>query len=360
MSIKLKKYAGNPILVPVVDSAWQCSVVTNPAAWYDEKTDEFILMYRAAGHDDKHLVYLGMAKSKDGFHFERCSSEPLFSPPDTGADMGCMEDPRIVKFGDYYFITYASRMNPPGKYWELDKGDFSNTTYVPPHFREKLPEELPIALRKNITSTHLLITKDFKEYWRAGRMTDATVDDRDVIIFPEKINGKFYTLHRPMSWTGPEYGTQHPAMWIAACDDLLESKRLQLLAKAEFPWECKIGGSTPPLKTKDGWLTLYHGVGPDKYYRTGALLLDLDDPTKVLCRTPDWLMEPDQQWETQGFYKGVAFPCGNVIKGDTLFVYYGGGDVVCAVATCSVSELLAYLKANPVAGNSELASQAVA
>lgn len=347
--MKLEKYSGNPILRPVPQNSWEASVATNPAAWYDKDAREFIMIYRAAGHDDKHLVVLGLARSKDGFHFERCSDQPLFAPLESGADMGCMEDPRIVKFGDYYFITYASRMNPPGRYWELDKGDFSNTTYVPPHFRENLPDFLPVAFRKNITSTHLLITKDFKEYWRAGRMTDATVDDRDVIIFPEKINGKFYTLHRPMSWTGPEHGTQFPAIWIAACDDLLENKKLQLLIRGEQEWECKVGGSTPPLKTKDGWLVLYHAVGPDKYYRTGALLLDLNDPARVLCRTPDWLMEPDQPWETEGFYKGVAFPCGNVIKDDTLFVYYGGGDVVCAVATCSVSKLLEHLKANPVA-----------
>jgi predicted GH43/DUF377 family glycosyl hydrolase len=357
--MKLEKYKNNPIISPKMSNAWEASVTTNPAAWYDEQKDEFILIYRAAGHDDEHLVHFGMAKSKDGFHFERCSDEPLFSPPESGVDMGCMEDARIVKFGAYYFITYASRMNPPGKYWELDKGDFSNTQYIPPHFAEQLPEDLPLAFRTNLTSTHLLLTKNFKEYWRAGRMTDPTVDDRDVIIFPEKIGGKFYTLHRPMSWVGSEYGTDFPAIWIAACDDLLEHKQLNLLIKAEFEWECKVGGSTPPLKTADGWLVLYHAVGPDKRYRTGALLLDLDDPTQVLSRTPDWIMEPDMEWENKGFYDGVAFPCGNVIKDGVLYVYYGGGDMVCAVATCAVEELLGYLKANPVKNLKAVAEPAV-
>ena len=78
--MKFKKYTGNPILGPKVENAWESSVATNPAAWYDEEMDEFILIYRAAGHDDKHMVVLGMAKSKDGFHFERCSDEPLFAP----------------------------------------------------------------------------------------------------------------------------------------------------------------------------------------------------------------------------------------------------------------------------------------
>jgi len=337
--MKLKKYSGNPILKPEGDDAsWESSVATNPAAWYDEEQDEFLLIYRAAGHDDEHVVRLGMAKSKDGFHFERCSDEPLISPPESGHDMGCMEDPRIVKFGEYFFITYASRPSFPGKYWEAE----------PKCQLPNFPPEFPIALRENLTSTNLLITKDFKDYIRAGRMTDACVDDRDVIIFPEKIGDKFYTLHRPMQWTGEAYGTDDPAIWIAACDDLLEAKELKLLIKAEFEWECKVGGSSPPMKTDDGWLMLYHAVGPDKHYRTGALLLDLEDPTQVLCRTPDFLMEPTEVWENQGFYKGVAFPCGNVIKDGTLYVYYGGGDVVCAVATCEVDELLSYLKANPV------------
>ena len=89
-----------------------------------------------------------------------------------------------------------------------------------------------------------------------------------------------------------------------------------------------------------------------------SITIDLDDPTKVLCRTPDWLMEPDQEWETKGFYDGVAFPCGNFIKDGTLYVYYGGGDVVCAVATCDVRKLLEYLKANPVAGAAVLSGAA--
>ena len=336
--MKLKKYEGNPILSPLRGSSWESLVTTNPGAWYDEENDDFILIYRAAGDDDEHVVYLGMAKSKDGFHFERCSESPLFSPPESGFDMGCMEDPRVVKFGEYYFITYASRPFYPGKYWEAEPA-----CAAPP-----CPPEFPAALRENLTSTGLLITRDFKSYIRAGRLTDACVDDRDVIVFPERIGGKFYTLHRPMSWTGPEYGTDHPAMWIAACDDLLEAKQPQLLAKAEYEWECKVGGSSPPLKTADGWLTLYHAAGPDLHYRTGALLLDLEDPTRVLCRTPDFLMEPTEEWELRGLYNGVAFPVGNVIKDDTLYVYYGGGDIVCAVATCSVTELLDYLKANPV------------
>ena len=99
--MKFNKYDGNPILLPKESNPWEASVATNPTAWYDEENDEFILIYRAAGHDDKHMVVLGMAKSKDGFNFERCSDEPLFVPEATGPDAGCMEDPRIVKINTF-------------------------------------------------------------------------------------------------------------------------------------------------------------------------------------------------------------------------------------------------------------------
>ncbi len=108
-----------------------------------------------------------------------------------------------------------------------------------------------------------------------------------------------------------------------------------------------MGINTPPIKTPHGWLTIYHAVGPDKFYRLGALLLDLDDPGKVLHRTPDWLMQPEKDYEIEGFYRGVCFPCGAVVKDGTLFVYYGGADKCCAVATCDFGRLLDHLRACP-------------
>ncbi|MBF0199115.1 MAG: glycosidase, partial [Planctomycetes bacterium] len=113
MSIKLTRHQGNPVIKPNAQNSWESLIATNPAAWYDKENDEFIMIYRCAGHDDEHIVHLAMAISKNGLDFERVSDKPLFSPPESGADRGCMEDPRIVKFGEYYFITYASRMQPP-------------------------------------------------------------------------------------------------------------------------------------------------------------------------------------------------------------------------------------------------------
>lgn len=338
--MKLKRFAGNPILSPVPDHPWENLVTTNPGAWYEPERGEVRMLYRAAGDDPEHRIYFGLAVSQDGIHFERVSDKPVFSPSLDGFDAGCVEDPRIVKMGEYYYITYATRPFPPGQYWKNPGG----RAYTPPSF----PDEFPRILRTNDTSTGLAITRDFKTWIRAGRMTNPLVDDRDVILFPEKVCDKFVMLHRPMNWVGPEYGTEYPAMWISYSDDLLSWSGSRLLAKAEYPWENqKIGGNTPPIKTSRGWLTLYHAVGPDQHYRLGAMLLDLDDPSVVRCRSYDWLLQPEEPYELEGFYPGVCFPCGKVVIGDSLYVYYGGADKYVGLATCNLEELLDYLESCP-------------
>ncbi len=336
MSVKLERYSKNPILSPNPDHEWESLVTTNPAAWLDEQSGDVLMLYRAAGHDSEHRVYLGLARSKDGLNFERTLNQPVFGPNDNGFDVSGTEDPRIVKFNDNFFITYAFRPLHMRRYWENE----NNRSYRPPN----PPSEFPRALRDNLTSTGLAITKDFKDWIRAGRISDPRYDDRDVIIFPERVCGKFVTLHRPMEWCGPKYGTDVPAIWIAMSDDLLEPKTPKLLATAKHDWESrKLGGASPPLKTSAGWLMLYHAVGSDRHYRVGAMLLDLENPSIVHCRSHDWLLQPELEWEVSGHYNGVVFPCGNVVIDDTLFVYYGGGDIHCGVATCNLSRLIDYL-----------------
>jgi predicted GH43/DUF377 family glycosyl hydrolase len=148
-----------------------------------------------------------------------------------------------------------------------------------------------------------------------------------------------------MTWVGPDYGTEFPAIWISFSDDLLSWSDSRLLAKAREGWEKKIGGNEPPTRTGAGWLMLYHGVGPDRYYRLGAMLLDLDEPWRVTHRTKDWILQPEYDFETKGCYGGggVVFPCGKVVIDDTLFVYYGAADKYIGVATCKLDELIDYL-----------------
>ncbi|MEM9295880.1 MAG: glycosidase [Planctomycetota bacterium] len=335
--VQLQRYAGNPVLEPHPGHAWEEKVATNPAAWLEDD-GRVRMLYRAAGHDEQHKVYFGMAESDDGLNFRRVSDEPVFGPSLDGFDAGCVEDPRVMKIGDMYFVTYAVRAQPPGQYWLGDDA---------PWQRDPLTPEAPISLRENYTVTGLALTRDFKTWFRAGPLTDPSVDNRDVMLFPETIHDKWYMIHRPMQWTGPGYGTEYPAIWISRGDDPLSQHKHALLAKAEFPWECKVGGNTPPMRTDDGWLFLYHGVGPDKHYRLGALVLDLDDPTIVRYRSEGWLMEPTEDYELEGYYKGVIFPCGKLVKDGKLHVYYGGGDKVVGVATCDMKQLMDYLRSCP-------------
>lgn len=332
--MKLQKFSGNPIISPNPNNKWESFVTTNPGAYYDEKSETVYLLYRAADSDVEHKIYFGLATSKDGYNFTRVSEKPVFGPSENGFDAGCVEDPRIIKMGDYFYITYAARPFPPGQYW-LQKG---NSAYKP----ENPPAEFPHMLKENTTITGLTITKDFKTFIRCGRITSPIVDDRDVIFFPEKINGKFYMIHRPKEWVGSEYGSDHPCIWITDGVDMMDMniKSSKKLMMSQEPWEDKLGANTPPIKTEHGWLLLYHGVGKDLYYRLGAALLDLNDPTKVLCRTKDWIMEPDQKYETKGLYNGVVFPCGAVVIKNTLFVYYGGADVYTGVATCNLNDII--------------------
>jgi predicted GH43/DUF377 family glycosyl hydrolase len=170
-----------------------------------------------------------------------------------------------------------------------------------------------------------------------------------VILFPEKVNGKYALLHRPKQYVGPEYGVDFPSIWIKFSDDLVswEDKASHLLITGRpGTWEEKIGGSTPPILTDEGWLMLYHGVadGGKAEYNVGALLLDRDDPLKVIARTPDPILSPEHSYETDGFYCRCIFPCGNVVVGGTLYVYYGAADRYVGVATCPLQQLLDYLK----------------
>jgi beta-1,2-mannobiose phosphorylase / 1,2-beta-oligomannan phosphorylase len=335
MTVHLERYPGNPILCPNPANPWESLVTTNPGAWYDPEEGRVLLIYRAAGSEEKHSIHLGLAASANGLDFHRLSSRPLISPGADSFSEGCLEDPRVVRMGGYYYITYAFRPLPPGQYWKNgNRADLVS---------ERLPREFPVLYRKNLSQTGLLITKDFIEIYRAGRLTNPLEDDRDVILFPERVGGKYVTFHRPMGRVGPGYGCAYPSMWIAFSDDILEPKQLALFAVGERPWERKIGGACPPIRTERGWLALYHAVGEDGLYRVGAFLLDIDNPSHILCRTPEPILEPREHYELNGFYPGVVFPCGNVVKDRTLLVYYGGADRYVGVASCVLEELLQYL-----------------
>lgn len=330
--MKLKKWGNNPILRPREEGNWEKLAVCNPGAWYDN--GKVYLLYRASGETEVYKIYFGLAISEDGFNFKRVSSEPVYAPK-LDFEAGCVEDPRIVKFGDTYYITYACRAHP---YTSFVNGN------GPKH-----PDSAPRSLQENLTRSAIITTKDFKNYRSLGPITGDDVDDRDVIIFPEKINGKYVMIHRPAEWIGPEYNCEKPGIWMAFSDDLKKWEDEYLLAQPEFDWQSKkIGGSTPPVKTKFGWLVMYHGVDDKRVYRQGLMMLDKDDPRKIIARPDDFILEPTEDFEINGVEHDVVFAVGNVVIGDDLYVYYGGADTVCCAATGNLKELIDYTMSYPV------------
>ncbi|MGA2031307.1 MAG: hypothetical protein ABSG68_03550 [Thermoguttaceae bacterium] len=341
--MKLTRYEGNPILSPHPGHPWEDLAVFNPAVWFDAPRHEFLMLYRAAESHAEYKCYFGLARSTDGFHFERAGDQPVLGPSVEGFDGATIQDPRMIKMGDWFYVTYAARHFPFGQFWIPEV----RQRYVEP----ELPEEFPHYLKTNATLTGLAMTKDFKTWIRAGWLTDPLLDDRDVVLFPEKIGGRFAMLRRPLEWVGPQYGTDEACAWISFADDLmgLAHAPARLLLKNRNPsWEVlKLGCNTPPIKTPHGWFVIYHVVGADKLYRLGAVLLDLDDPSIVRHRTPDWIMQAETDYEMQGFYPGVCFPCGAVVVEGTLLVYYGGADKFCALATCDFPSMIEHLLACP-------------
>jgi len=333
--VKLKKSAANPILSPNPANEWENFCVLNPAVVFDDARGEFVMLYRAAGDTERHHINIGLATSSDGVHFERQSDHPVFSPSPNGPDAGGVEDPRLIKMGDWYYLTYAARPYPPGRYW--DPVALKNRYWINP------PPEGPMFLKENGTVTYLAITQDFVSFKRLGRITDTRDDDRDVILFPEKINGKYVRLSRPMRY-GEGQPCARPSTWIAYSDDLMEWSDPNVLMEGREEWESlKIGGSCPPLRTDAGWLHIYHGVATKEKgrgYCAGAVLLDLENPEKILARTKQPILEPTEACERSGIYKGCVFPTGNVIHDGTLYVYYGAADTYVCVATAELDEFL--------------------
>jgi beta-1,2-mannobiose phosphorylase / 1,2-beta-oligomannan phosphorylase len=193
----------------------------------------------------------------------------------------------------------------------------------------------------------LVTTADFANFDRLGPVMPP--EDKDAAVFPVKFKGRYAMLHRPVStFTG---AGAH--IWICFSPDLKHWGDHQVVIPARRGgwWDAnKIGLSTPPLQTHEGWLILYHGVRQTvsgSIYRLGLALLDLDDPTRVLRRSDRWILGPEASYEREGDVDGAVFPCGWIVQGDEIRLYYGGADTCVALATGNLSELLEFVKSCP-------------
>ncbi|TFE23874.1 glycoside hydrolase family 130 protein [Cohnella luojiensis] len=242
------------------------------------------------------ISYVRAARSKDGHNFT-IDDNPLIYPSNDQETFG-IEDPRVTQIGDTYYI-YFSAVSPVG------------------------------------IGESMVSTKDFIRFEHHGMIF--CPDNKDALLFPEKIGGKYYALHRP---TTKSIGS--PEIWIAESENLLYwGNHRHLIGLRPGMWDGgRIGGGAVPFKTEKGWLELYHGATPDHRYCMGAVLLDLDDPSKVLARSSIPILEPEAVYEKEGFFGNVVFSCGVLVEGDTVKMYYGVADTSMACAELSLQEIM--------------------
>jgi len=294
--IRLQRYSEHPILSPKPEHDWEAAAVFNAAAILDNGLIHMI--YRATdissgGEDGPYINSLGYAVSVDGVHFNRLE-QPILTN-DVPQETRGPEDPRIVKIGDTFYMMYTGY------------GGRFDSDY-----------RICLATSKNLIA-----------WQRHGVVLDEP--NKDASLFPEKINGRYAMFHR-----------RPPHIWIAFSEDLKNwvDHTIVMEALPDSDWENeKIGISGPPIKTPQGWFLIYHGVSKDHVYRQGAALLALNDPTKVIARQAEPILEPELDWELFGHVDNVVFSCGQVILDNTIYVYYAGADNAIGLATMSLDEV---------------------
>lgn len=306
----LKRFKDNPILKPEFE--WEINGAFNPCVVQNK--NKIIMLYR--GMDSDYISHIGCAESIDGIHFKK-NKKPLVELKEDYEKYG-MEDPRIIKLEGKFYITYIILAEPP----------FSG--------------------KNNLPQTAVMYTKDFKNFTRIGKITSKGANDKDVLIFPEKIRGHYYFIHRPDQWTGAGYKTCAPSIWISHTEKFEKLWHPTLLLRPESKWEeYKVGGGCPPIKTKKGWICIYHGITKDLTYSAGAFLLDLNNPRKVIAKLKKPILRAQEDYEKTSDGKWVVFPTGAIVLNDQLFVYYGAGDRFSCLATCKLDELLKQLMKSP-------------
>jgi predicted GH43/DUF377 family glycosyl hydrolase len=292
------RYAGNPIL-SAADIPYRANTVFNAAAAAID--GESILLMRV--EDLRGISHLTVARNDDGRTGWRIDPEPTLMPdPDHHPEeVWGIEDPRVTWL-------------PEREEWAVAYTAFSRRG--------------PLV---SLATTH-----DFRHFHRLGPAMPP--EDKDAALFPRRIDGRWALIHRPTPLAGPAH------IWLAFSPDLRHwgDHTLLLPAREGAWWDAgKIGLGPPPLETPEGWLMLYHGVrstASGSLYRAGLVLLDLEDPRRVLHRTDEWVFGPSESYEQTGDVGGVVFPCGWIHDPttDELRIYYGAADSAIALATATL------------------------
>ncbi len=265
-----------------------------------DASDPRIIQYKGQDYLTT-LSYLRLVSGDDDLYFRE---DPDYSPifGQGSLESFGIEDCRVATMKDGFFLTY---------------------TMVS-----------PVAV-----GVGLIVTQDFKIYDRKGMIFPP--HNKDCAIFEEKINGKYYALHRPSS---PALGGNY--IWLAESFDRIHWGNHKCVATTRNnSWDSiRVGAGAAPIKTNEGWLEIYHGANADHRYCLGALLLDLKDPSKVLARSEEPIMEPIAEYEKTGFFGNVVFTNGHYVEEDIITLFYGASDEVICKAELSIKEILTSLK----------------
>lgn len=247
------------------------------------------------------LSYLRFAFSEDGVNFFEDPAYPPIFGSRPSESFG-IEDCRVATMEDGFYLTFT--------------------------------EVSPVAV-----GVGMMHTNDFVNFTHEGMIFPP--HNKDCVFFEEPINGKYYAFHRPSS---PELGGNY--MWIAESPDRVHWGRHTCIAttrEGHFD-SARLGAGAAPIKTSEGWLEIYHGATAENRYCLGAMLLDLNNPTQVIARSEQPIMEPIAPYEQTGFFGNVVFSNGQIVEGDTVHIYYGASDEVICHADFSITEILNTLK----------------
>ncbi len=247
------------------------------------------------------LSHLRLVCSDDGVHFREPTDFPTKIFGHGPLETFGIEDCRVSFFEGNYHLTYTQ-------------------------------------VSENGVGVGLMRTRDWRNFTREGMMLPP--HNKDCALFEERIGGQYFCLHRP---SGIALGGNF--IWLASSPDLLHwGNHACILQTRAGSWDsARVGAGAAPIKTEAGWLEIYHGADANHRYCLGAVLLDLDDPTKVLARSREPLFEPVADYEKTGFFGNVVFTNGHLVRGDELTVYYGASDEVICGATFSISKILSDL-----------------